>query len=140
MSNELHVVEKIIEEVLIDLMAEKVISASIQSSSTRGVQASSSTTRGFGPSRVVTKKRTKHRYDLANANLISTILPNYILSLADTVSRDSVLRDFKCTMVIAYLPKGIRIVRAQQDKIVILKFNDFNLGDRKNHSMLTPYK
>jgi hypothetical protein len=31
-------------------------------------------------------------------------------------------------------------VRAQQDKIAALKFSDFNLGDRKNYSMLAPYK
>jgi hypothetical protein len=41
-------------------------------------------------------------------------------------------------MVTAYLPKGIRAVRAQQDKIAALKFSDFNLGDRKNYSMLAP--
>jgi hypothetical protein len=28
----------------------------------------------------------------------------------------------------------------QQDKIVALKFSDFNLGDRKNYNMLAPYK
>jgi hypothetical protein len=43
-------------------------------------------------------------------------------------------------MVTVYLPKGIRILREQPDKIAMLKFNDFNLGDRKNHSMLYPYK
>jgi hypothetical protein len=43
-------------------------------------------------------------------------------------------------MVTAYLPKGIHTVLAQQDKITTLKFNNFNLGDYKNHSMLTPYK
>jgi hypothetical protein len=43
-------------------------------------------------------------------------------------------------MVTAYLQKGIRAVRSQQDKIGRLKFSDFNLGDRKNHSMLAPYK
>jgi hypothetical protein len=46
MSDELSAAEKIVEEVLIDLMAEKVMSASIQASSTRGVQASPSTARG----------------------------------------------------------------------------------------------
>jgi hypothetical protein len=132
--------EKIVKEVLIDLMAKKVMSASIQASSTRGVQASPSTAHGSGPSRVITEKRTKHRDDLANAKLIPTILPDYIPPLADAVSRDSVPRDFEYTMVTAYLPKGIHAVRAQQDKITMLKFNDFNLGDRKNHSMLTPYK
>jgi hypothetical protein len=43
-------------------------------------------------------------------------------------------------MVTAYLLKEIRTVRVQQDKITALKFNDFNLGDRKNYNMLAPYK
>jgi hypothetical protein len=43
-------------------------------------------------------------------------------------------------MVTPYLPKWIRTVRSQHDKITSLKFNDFNLRDRKNHSMLSPYK
>jgi hypothetical protein len=113
MSNELNAMKKIIEEVLIDIMAKKVMFASIQASSTRGVQASSSTACGSGPSRVITKKRTKHIDDLANAKLISTIFPDYIPPLAGAVSRDSVLRDFEYTMVTAYLSKGICIVRAQ---------------------------
>jgi hypothetical protein len=112
----------------------------VQVSSMRGVQASLSTAHRSGPSRVITKKRTKHIYDLENAKLIPTILPDYILPLAGVVSRDSVPRDFDYTMVTAYLPKGIRPVRVQQDKIATLKFNDFNLGDCKNHSILTPYK
>jgi hypothetical protein len=140
MSDELNAAEKIVEEILIDLMAERVMSASIQASLMRGVQASISIARGSGPSQVVTEKRTKHRDDLENAKLIPTILPDYIPPLADAVSRDSVPRDFEYTMVTAYLSKGIRAVRAQQDKITMLKFNTFNLGDRKNHSMLTPYK
>jgi hypothetical protein len=145
MSEELSAVEESVKEVLIDLMtervmSERVMSVGVQASSTRGVQASPSTARGSGPSRVITEKRTKHRDDLENAKLIPTILPDYILPLADVVSRDSVPRDFDYTMVTAYLPKGIRAVRAQQDKIAMLKFNDFNLGDRKNHSMLAPYK
>jgi hypothetical protein len=140
MSDELSAAEKIVEEVLIDLMVEKVMSSSIQASSTKGVQASLSTARGSGPSQVVTEKRIKHRDDLANAKLIPTILPNYIPPLADAVSRDSVPRNFDYTMVTMGLPKGIRAVRAQKDKITTLKFNDFNLGDHKNHSMLSPYK
>jgi hypothetical protein len=56
------------------------------------------------------------------------------------VSHDGVLRDFDYTMVIVYLPKGIRTVREQQDKITMLKFSDFNLGDHKNHSIISPYK
>jgi hypothetical protein len=44
MSGDLSVVEKFIKEILIDLMAEKVLSVGVQASSTRGVQASPSTT------------------------------------------------------------------------------------------------
>jgi hypothetical protein len=40
MLDELSAAEKIVEEVLIDLMVEKVMSAIIQASSTRGVQSS----------------------------------------------------------------------------------------------------
>jgi hypothetical protein len=72
MSDELSVVEKSVEEVLIDLMDKKVISTGIQASSMRGVQASPSTAHGSRPSRATTEKRTKHRDDLANAKLILT--------------------------------------------------------------------
>jgi hypothetical protein len=104
------------------------------------VQASPLTTHGSGPSRAATEKRTKHPYDLTNAMLILTILPNYIPPLTYAVSRDNVPRVFDYTLVTAYLPKGIRAVRTQQDKIATLKFSEFNLGDRKNHSMLTPHR
>jgi hypothetical protein len=86
------------------------------------------------------EKRTKHRDDLENAKLIPTMLPNYIPPLVSAVSHDSVPRDFEYTMVTAYLPKGIRAVKAQHEKITTLKFNEFNLGYHKNHSMLSPYK
>jgi hypothetical protein len=43
-------------------------------------------------------------------------------------------------MVTLYLPKGISVVRAQHDKITVLKFSDFNLRDHKKYSMLSPYK
>ena len=43
-------------------------------------------------------------------------------------------------MVTVSLLKGICAVRTQQDKITMLKFNDFNLGDQKNYNMLSPYK
>jgi hypothetical protein len=85
-------------------------------------------------------KRTKHKDDLENVKLIPTILPDYILPLAGAVNRDSVLRDLEYTIITAYLPKGIRSVRVNQDKIAALKFNDFNLGDRKIYGMLAPYK
>jgi hypothetical protein len=112
----------------------------VQASSTRKAQASPSTARGSEPSRPTTEKRTKHRDDLANARLIPSILPDYVAPLVGTVSHDSVPRYFEYTMVTAYLPKGIRVVHAQQDKIAVFKFNDFNLVDRKNHNILTPYK
>jgi hypothetical protein len=73
-----------------------------------------STTRRAGSSRPSAEKQTKHRDDLANAKLITSILPDYILPLASVVSRDSVPRYFKYTMVTAYLSKGIRAVRAQR--------------------------
>jgi hypothetical protein len=138
--NKLSTTDKVIEEVMTDLMDEKVMSIRAQDSSTRGVQASLSTARRSGPSQPVVKKRTKHRDDLANTNLIPTILPNYILPLANMVSRDSVPRDFDYTMVTAYLPKGIRAVRTQKDKIMMLNFRNFNLGDIQNYNMLTPYR
>jgi hypothetical protein len=111
MSDEISTAEKDVEEILIDLMAKKVMSVGIQASSTRGVQASPSTARGSGPSRAATEKRTKHRDDLENVKLIPSILPNYIPPLASVVSRDSVPRDFDYTIITAYLPKGIQAVR-----------------------------
>jgi hypothetical protein len=121
-------------------MVEKVMSAGIQASSVRGVQASPSNSRGSRSFRPTSEKRTKHIDDLANAKLILTILPDYIPPLGGAVSCDSVPRDFDYTLVTVYLSKGIRVVREQKDKITTLKFNEFNLGDYKNHSMLTPYK
>jgi len=142
MSNDFSAAEKIFEEVLTNLMTEREMSMSvgIQASSTRGLQASPSTACGDRSSQPSTEKRTKHRDDLANAKLIPSILPDYILPPAGVVSHDSVPIDFEYTMVISYLPKGIRAVRTQQDKIIVLKSSYFNLEDRKNYSMLAPYK
>jgi hypothetical protein len=50
MSSDLSAVEKSVEEILIDLMSEKVMSAGAHASSTRGFQASPSTARRSGPS------------------------------------------------------------------------------------------
>jgi hypothetical protein len=72
--------------------------------------------------------------------MIPTIFLDYILPLASTVSRDRIPSDFEYSMFITYLPKGIHAVHAQQDKITSLKFNDFNLRDHKNYSMISPYK
>jgi hypothetical protein len=38
-----------------------------------------------------------------------------------------------------YLLKGIHIGKLQPDKIMTLKINDFNLGDRKKFNMLAPH-
>jgi hypothetical protein len=145
MSEELSALEESVKEVLIDLRTEKVMSerrmsAGVQASSTGGVQASPSTAHGAGTSRIMTETRTKHRDDLVNAKLIPRILPTYIPPLSGAVNRDSVPRDFDYALVTAYLPKGIRIVCTDQDKIAVLKFSDFNLGDHKAYSMLAPHK
>jgi hypothetical protein len=75
-----------------------------------------------------------------NAKLISTILPTYIPPLSGVVNCDSVPRDFKYALVTTYLSKGICAVRVDQDNITVLKFSDFNLGDRKVYNMLAPHK
>jgi hypothetical protein len=49
-------------------------------------------------------------------------------------------RDFEYALVTAYFPKGIHVVCADQEKIAALKFNDFNLDDRKVYNMLAPHK
>jgi hypothetical protein len=49
-------------------------------------------------------------------------------------------RDFEYALVTAYLPKGIRIVHTDQDKITVLKFSKFNLGDMKVYNMLASHK
>jgi hypothetical protein len=107
MSGKHSVVEKSVEEILIDLMVEKVMSAGEHASSKRGLQASPLIARRYGPSRTTTEKWSKHRDDLANAKLIPLILPDYIPPLTGTVSFDIVLRDFEYTLITTYLPKRI---------------------------------
>jgi hypothetical protein len=88
MSGEHSALEKSVEEILIDLMAEKVMSVGIQASSMGGLQASPST--GRRSSRTMTEKRSKHHDDLANAKQIPSVLPDYtrlwLVQLAVTVS------------------------------------------------------
>jgi hypothetical protein len=110
MSDELSTAKKFVEEVLIDLMTERIMSifVGVQASSTRMVQASLSTAHGAGPSWPLAEMKTKNKHDLANAKLIPTILTDYIPPLAGAVNRDSVPYDFEYTIVTAYLPKGIR--------------------------------
>jgi hypothetical protein len=110
MLDDLSVVEKSIEEILIELMVVKVMSIGAQASSTRGLQESSSNPRQFGSSPIATKKRNKHRNDLVNAKLILSVLPNYILPLASAVRCDNVPRDLDYTLITTYLPKVIRVV------------------------------
>jgi hypothetical protein len=77
---------------------------------------------------------------LENEKLIPSILLDYILPLASTVSCDSVPRDFNYTLIIVYLLKGIHTVGLQLGQIMTLKISDFNLGDHKNHGILSPHK
>jgi hypothetical protein len=100
MLDEFSTTKRVVEEVLIDIMTERVMSiyTGVQTSSTRGLQASPSNAHGSGPSRPSVEKRTKHKYDLANVKLIPSIFPFYISSLVGAVNRDSVPRDFKYTM------------------------------------------
>jgi hypothetical protein len=135
-------IEKSVEEVLIDLMTERVMSmsAGIQDSSMRTMQASPSISHGAGPSQPSDEKRTNHRDDLGNAKLIPSILPTYLPPLSGAINRDSVSRDFEYALITVYLPKGIRVVHANQYKIATLKFSDFNLDDQKFYNMLAPHK
>jgi hypothetical protein len=86
------------------------------------------------------ERRTEHKDDIANRKLVPSILPTYIPPLSDVINRDSVPRDLEYTLVTTYLPKGVCTYHADQDKVTALKFCDFNMGDCKFYSMLTPYK
>jgi hypothetical protein len=72
-----------VEEILVDLMTERVMSVGIQASSTGGLQASPSTGRRSGRT---AEKRSKHRDDLANAKQIPSVLPDYIPPLAGALT------------------------------------------------------
>jgi hypothetical protein len=100
--------EKSMEVILMELMAERVMSIGIQASLTGGLQGSPST--GRHSSRA-SEKRSKHRDDLANTKQISSVLPNYIPPLVGVINRDSIPHDFEYTLIIVYIPKGIRVVR-----------------------------
>jgi hypothetical protein len=145
MLGKLNVIEKVVEEVLTDLMSERFMSerrmfAGLKASLLGGVQDSTSIGHSAGPSRTMTETRTKHKDDIANTKLILHILSVYIPPLSDKINRDSVPRDFEYNLITAYLSKGVRAVHADQDKLATLKFSDFNLRYRKNYSMLVPHK
>jgi hypothetical protein len=136
--------EESMREVLASLrtkivMSERGMSTRFQASSSRGV-ATSPSNAPAGTSRAGAELRTKHRNDVANANIVPTILLVYIPPLSGDINRDSVPRDFEYTIVTAYLPKGVRTYHADQDKVTSLKFCDFNLGDCKAYNMLAPFK
>jgi hypothetical protein len=144
MFDELTTTEESVTEVLLELrtkrvMSERGLSTGLQASSTRGLAASPSTAHA-GPSRPTNEKRTKHRDDLTNAKLIPSILLAYLPPLSGAINHDNVPREFKYAVIIAYLPKGVRAVRADQDKLATLKFSDFNLEDWKAYNMLAPHK
>jgi hypothetical protein len=142
MSDELTTTEKVVEEVLIDLMTERVmlergISIGVQESSTRGPQAPPSTAH-TSPSQPTDEKQTKLRDDIANAKLIPCLLPTYLPPLSGAINHDSLPRDFEYTLITAYLSKGVHTVSVDQYKLAA--FSDFNLRDRKVYNMLSPHK
>ena len=116
------------------VMLERRMSTRVKASSTGRVQSSPST------SRAGVEKRTKHADDIANANLVLSILPAYVTPLSGDINRDNVPRDFEYTLVTTYLPKGVCTYCTDQDKVTTLKFCDINLGDHKSYIMLAPYK
>jgi hypothetical protein len=144
MSDELTALKESFIEVLLDLFTERVMSESrmsigVKASSMRGVQASPLTSRER-TSRASAERRTKNKDNIANGKLVSSMLPNYIPHLSSDINRDSVPRDFEYTLVITYLPKGVRTYHSNQDKVTVLNFSNFNLGDRKVYSMVSLYK
>jgi hypothetical protein len=144
MSDNLNTTEELVREILASLRTERVMSergmfTRVQASSSRGVVASPSTARA-GPSRQMVEKRTKHRDEITNTKLILRILPSYIPPLKGEINHDSVPRDYDYPMITAYLPKGVRVVRTEQTKLVALNFCDFNLGDWKAYIMLASHK
>jgi hypothetical protein len=72
--------------------------------------------------------------------MIPRIFPKYIPPLIRPMNRDSVPSDFNYVLVTTYLPKGVCAVHADKEKLTTLKFSDFNLGDRKVYSMISPHK
>jgi hypothetical protein len=131
--------EKSFEEVLRKLMADRPISKGIQVSSTRGLRDSPSTGCRSTCINPVTEQRIKHRGDPVNAKKIPSILPEYIPPLASVVNHESIPGNFEYSVFTAYILNRIRIVGSQLGHIPLLKHNEFNLGDQKNYSMLSPH-
>jgi hypothetical protein len=124
MSGEHNVVEKSVEEILVDLMTERVMSVGIHASLTGRLQESPSSGRRSG---YTAKKRRKHHDDLSNVKQIPSVLPDYISPLSSTVNCDNIPHDFEYTLITAYILKGIHMVGPHLGHIPSLKNNDFNL-------------
>jgi hypothetical protein len=90
MSSDLSTVEKSIEEILIDLMAEKVMSIGVQASSTGRIASIPLDWTSIWAIPNCDREEKQAHDDLANAKQIPSVLPNYIPPLAGTVSHDSV--------------------------------------------------
>jgi hypothetical protein len=140
MSGDLSTIEKFVEENMIDLMAEKVMSVGIQASSMGRFQASPSNGRRSMPSRIVTEKISKHHDNMENAKQILSVFPDYIPPLAGAVSHENIPHHFEYTLTTAYLPKWIHATKQQLGLIPDLKINDFNLGDQNNYAMLALHR
>jgi hypothetical protein len=91
-------------------MEKNFMSRGAQASSKRGLQASPLTSHRSGPPRTATEKQRKHCDELENANLIPSILPDYIPPLVGVVSHDNISRDLEYTLITSYLLKGINAV------------------------------
>jgi hypothetical protein len=137
MSGEHSALDKSMEDILMDLMAERVMSVGIQALSTRGLKSSPST--AHCSSRTATKKGSKHHNDMANVKKIVLDLPYFILPLVGIVGCDNISRDFEYTLITTYILKGICIVGPQLGQIPALKNNEFNFRDRRNYVMLAPH-
>jgi hypothetical protein len=110
MSSERTELEKSIVEVLNKFMDDRAMSEGVHTSSTKVLQASPSTRRCLGRANPATKQRSKHRNNMANTKQASLILPDYISHLAGTVNFYNIPQKYEYTLIIAYIPKGIRIV------------------------------
>jgi hypothetical protein len=59
--------------------------------------------------------------------------------LAGIVNCDNIPRYFEYVVFTTYILKGIHVVGSQLGQILLLKNNDFSLGDQKNYAMLAPH-
>jgi hypothetical protein len=60
--------------------------------------------------------------------------------LVGVVNHEIIPHDFEYMLITAYIPKGIHVVGPQLGYIPTMKNNNFNLGDRKNYTMIAPHR